>query len=55
MRDKLEQAFRDNHFDMLEARKNGDLETEMECKGYETAMYFVLGLLGADTSQLLKK
>ena len=48
-------AFKDNHKDLLEAKRNGDYEEELLCQGYEQAMNFVLGLLGIGYDEALNK
>lgn len=55
MEDKIIIAFKDNHKDLLRARKDGDYEEELLCKGYEQAMNFVLGLLGIGYDEALNK
>lgn len=48
-------AFKDNHKEMNEAEKNDDMETYHECKGFETAMMYVLGEYGISYLEALKK
>ena len=38
MQEKIILAFQDNHKDLVKARKNGDIEEEFYCNGYEDAM-----------------
>lgn len=46
MKRKIILAFRENHEEMLNAKNNDDFENFHECKGFETALLFVLGLYG---------
>ncbi len=55
MEDKIIVAFKDNHKDLLMAKRNGDYEEELCCRGYEQAMNFVLGLLGIGYDEALNK
>jgi hypothetical protein len=54
MQEKIILAFQDNHKDLLRARKNGDVEEEFYCNGYEDAMLFVLIQLGISYDEALK-
>lgn len=55
MENRIVIAFKDNHKDLLRAKRNGDYEEELWCKGYEQAMNFVLGLLGIGYDEALNK
>jgi len=55
MEDRIVLAFQDNHKDWLVAKKEGDYEEELLCKGYEQAMNFVLGLLNIGYDEALTK
>jgi hypothetical protein len=45
MKDRILQAYKDNHAELLEMARYGDFEEETYCKGYEEALNFVLSLL----------
>ena len=55
MEKKIIIAFKDNHKDLLRAKRNGDYEEELLCQGYEQAMNFVLGLLDIGYDEALNK
>lgn len=54
-KDKIIIAFQDNHKDLLQAKRNGDFEEELMCKGYEQALNYVLGLFGISYDCALNK
>ena len=51
MKNKIITAFKDNHRDLLRARKTGQFEDELWCVGYETAISFVMQLMGINPSK----
>lgn len=55
MKNKIIVAFKDNHHDLLKAKKNGDYEEELVCKGFEQAMCYVLSLYGITYDEALAK
>lgn len=55
MEEKIIIAFKDNHKDLLIAKRDGDYEDECFCRGYEGAMCFVLSLLGISYDEALHK
>ena len=52
VKEKIILAFQDNHKDLLNAKKYDDQEDEKFCEGYESAMSYVLGLLGVDSDKI---
>lgn len=46
MKDRILQAYKDNHIELINAKQSGDFEEYAYCKGYEEALNFVLTLLG---------
>lgn len=54
VKEKIILAYQDNHKDLLNARKYDDQEDEKFCEGYESAMSYVLGLLGIDSDKALR-
>lgn len=54
MKEKIILAFQDNHKEMIEAKQNDDFENYHECKGFETAMIYVLGLYGISYDEALR-
>ena len=54
VKEKIILAFQDNHKDLLKAKKYDDQEDEKFCEGYESAMTYVLGLLGIDSDKVLR-
>lgn len=54
VKEKIILAYQDNHKDLLNARKYDDQEDEKFCEGYESAMSYVLGLLGIDSDKVLR-
>lgn len=54
VKEKIILAYQDNHKDLLNARKCDDQEDEKFCEGYESAMSYVLGLLGVDSDKALR-
>jgi len=54
VKEKIIIAYQDNHKDLLNARKYDDQEDEKFCEGYESAMSYVLGLLGIDSDKALR-
>lgn len=55
MKHKIITAFKDNHRDLMISKKTGQFEDELYNTGYETAMLFVLGLMGISKDQILYK
>ena len=55
MKDKILLAFKDNHKDLMMAKKNGDYEEELVCRGFEQAMSYVLSLYGIAYDEALVK
>ena len=55
MGNKIITAFKDNHYDLLKAKKNGDYEEELICSGFEQAMCYVLSLYGITYDEALAK
>ena len=55
MKNKIITAFKDNHRELMIAKKTGQFEDELWNTGYETAMSFVLGLMGINREQALYK
>lgn len=54
VKEKIILAYQDNHKDLLNARKYDDQEDEKFCEGYESAMSYVLDLLGIDYDKALR-
>ena len=52
VKEKIILAFQDNHKDLLKAKKYDDQEDEKFCEGYESAMTYVLSLLGIDSDKI---
>jgi hypothetical protein len=55
MKNKIITAFKDNHRDLMISKKTGQFEDVLWNTGYETAMSFVLGLMGINREQALYK
>ena len=55
MKNKIITAFKDNHRDLVISKKTGQFEDVFYNTGYETAMLFVLGLMGISKEQVLYK
>ena len=53
MKEKIITAFQDNHRDLLISKKTGQFEDVLYNTGYETAMSFVLGLMGISKEEAL--
>lgn len=53
MKEKIITAFQDNHRDLVISKKTGQFEDELWNTGYETAMLFVLRLMGINREQAL--
>ena len=45
MKDRILQAYEDNHTELIKMEKYGDIEEAMYCKGYEQALEFIMSLL----------
>lgn len=45
MKNRILQAYDDNHAELLKMARHGEIEEEAYCKGYEEALDFVLSLL----------
>ena len=52
VKEKIILAFQDNHKDLLKSKKYDDYEDEKFCEGYESAMTYVLSLLGIDSDKI---
>ena len=52
VKEKIILAFQDNHKDLLKSKKYDDYEDEKFCEGYESAMNYVLSLLGIDSDKI---
>lgn len=55
VKNKVVVAFKDNHYDLLKAKKNGDYEEELVCRGFEQAISYVLSLYGITYDEALAK
>ena len=55
MKSKIITAYKDNHRELMIAKKTGQFEDELWNTGYETALSFVLGLMGINREQALYK
>ena len=53
MKEKIITAFQDNHRDLLISKKTGQFEDVLYNTGYETALEFVLGLMGISKEEAL--
>ena len=53
MKNKIITAFKDNHRDLVISKKTGQFEDVLYNTGYETAMLFVLGLMGISKEEAL--
>ena len=53
MKEKIITAFQDNHRDLLISKKTGQFEDVLYNTGYETAMLFVLSLMGISKEEAL--
>ena len=53
VKEKIILALQDNHKDLMKAKKYDDYEDEKFCEGYESAMTYVLSLLGIDSDKIL--
>jgi hypothetical protein len=53
MKKRIITAFQDNHRDLIISKKTGQFEDELWNTGYETAMLFVLGLMGINKEEAL--
>ena len=45
MKDRILEAYRENHTELLKMARHGEIEEEAYCKGYEEALNFVFSLL----------
>lgn len=52
--EKFVLAFKDNHKEMIQARRTCDWESHSECKGFETAILYVLGEYGIGYEEALE-
>lgn len=55
VKSKIIIAFNDNHYDLLKAKRDGDYEEELVCRGFEQAMSYVLSLYGITYDEALVK
>ena len=53
IQERIVVAFEDNYEEMIVARKNGDVKAELLCKGYDTALRFVLSLYGISCERIV--
>lgn len=53
MKEKIITAFKDNHRDLVISKKTGQFEDVLYNTGYETAILFVLGLMGISKEEAL--
>jgi hypothetical protein len=53
MKEKIITAFQDNHRDLLISKKTKQFEDVLYNTGYETALEFVLGLMGISKEEAL--
>ena len=45
MKNRILQAYRDNHIEWINAKQTDNFEEEAYCEGFETALEFVMALL----------
>jgi hypothetical protein len=55
MVNKIILAFQENHKELLEVKKHGEIEEEFFCEGYENAINYVLVLFGISYDEALNK